>query len=82
MRLDDMVTLGGGILPFDTGLGEATVRDIRAAANIGDRPLAAGDLPDLAPHISNVWLKMTLKEAEGEDRDEAGDEGADRVEPG
>jgi hypothetical protein len=73
LRLDDTVTLSGGILPFDAGLGEAAVRDIRAAADIGDRPLDAADLPGLAPHISNVWLKITLQEAAEGD----GDEGTD-----
>jgi len=78
LRLDDMVTLGGGILPFEEAVVEATVRDIRTAADVADRPLDVADLPVVGPHISNVWLKMTLQETESQ----GGDAEPDVIETG
>lgn len=69
LRLDDAVTLSGGFLPFEADVIEAAVRDIRAAADAGDRKLEAADLPGLAPHISNVWLRMTLQQEAAAEED-------------
>jgi hypothetical protein len=64
LELEGMTTLSGGVLPFEEGLGAASVAAIRAAGELGDRAITPEELPGLAPHISNFWLKMTLAEAE------------------
>jgi hypothetical protein len=67
LQLDEGATLSGGVLPFEEELREQVVTYIRDAAELGDRPIRNDELAGLAPHISNVWLKMTLAEAAAKD---------------
>jgi hypothetical protein len=66
LQLDGATTLSGGVLPFEAGLDEAAVAAIRATAELGDRAITVEELPELAPYISDFWLKRTLAEANEE----------------
>jgi hypothetical protein len=71
LEVDGVTTISGGVLPFEEGLGEPAVTYVRAAAQLGDRPIGANELAGLAPRISNFWLKMTLAEAAAAQNKEA-----------
>jgi len=63
VQVDGVTGVTGGLLPIEAKFALEAVTAVRQAAGVGDRELAASDMPGLAPHITNFWLLKTLQEA-------------------
>ncbi|HTZ69831.1 MAG TPA: hypothetical protein VMB71_04185 [Acetobacteraceae bacterium] len=59
---DGATTVTAGLLPFDENKDKEAVAYVRAALGAGEEPLTEAQLAEVAPAISNFWLKKTLEE--------------------
>ena len=66
LRSEGYANISEGFLPVDPDKSGVALEALRAAAGIGEEKISAKDLPALAPHISNVWLKLVLEDETSE----------------
>jgi hypothetical protein len=66
LRSEFYANISEGFLPIDPDKSEPALQALRTAGGIGEAKITAKDLPALAPHISNVWLKLVLEDDTGE----------------